>query len=57
MSKIMPKKYGDRVTHAGDAENPLMMVPILNVYVTESGADDRPAPAPKTINGTKLNGN
>lgn len=25
MSKIAPKRYGDRITHAGDAENPLVM--------------------------------
>jgi hypothetical protein len=27
-SKLKPKKYGDRITHAGDAENPLVCMPI-----------------------------
>ena len=26
LSKIMPKKYGDKITHAGDDENPLSMM-------------------------------
>lgn len=25
LSKLMPKKYGDKITHAGDAENPLVV--------------------------------
>ena len=26
LSKIMPKKYGDKITHSGDAENPLALM-------------------------------
>ena len=36
-SKLAPKKYGDKVTHAGDADNPLQLVPIINVTVGGSG--------------------
>lgn len=25
LSKLMPKKYGDRITHAGDADNPVVI--------------------------------
>jgi hypothetical protein len=31
-SKQRPKKYGDRVTHAGDDESPLVMENNLNVF-------------------------
>jgi hypothetical protein len=30
--KLKPKKYGDRVVHAGDDENPLVMEQNLNVF-------------------------
>lgn len=28
VSKLLPKKYGDRMTHAGDAENPIAVTSI-----------------------------
>lgn len=32
--KLLPKKYGDAITHKGDAENPLN--PVVNVILTKS---------------------
>lgn len=34
-SKLAPKKYGEKVTLAGDAENPLL-VPVINLSVSGS---------------------
>jgi hypothetical protein len=31
-SKLRPKKYGDRVVHAGDDENPVVLENNLNVF-------------------------
>jgi hypothetical protein len=31
--KLQPKKYGEKITHANDPENPIM-VPVLNVSVS-----------------------
>lgn len=31
--KLLPKKYGEKITHANDPENPIM-VPVLNVSVS-----------------------
>lgn len=33
-SKLKPKKYGDRVTHAGDAENPLEVKASTEIFDT-----------------------
>jgi hypothetical protein len=33
-SKLKPKKYGDRVTHAGDAENPLEIKASTEIFDT-----------------------
>ncbi len=54
LSKMLPKKYGDKITHAGDAENPIAMVPVLNVITR--APDDQLGTAPKAVNGARLNG-
>jgi hypothetical protein len=33
MSKLAPKKYGDKITHAGDPDNPMTLVPAINVTI------------------------
>lgn len=33
LSKMLPKKYGDKITHAGDPENPMTLVPTINVTI------------------------
>jgi hypothetical protein len=33
MSKLAPKKYGDKITHAGDPDNPVTLVPAINVTI------------------------
>ena len=53
-SKLAPKKYGDKITHAGDPDNPIASTPVLNVHTYS--ADDRPGAAPKASNGSRLNG-
>jgi hypothetical protein len=37
MSKLAPKKYGDKITHAGDPENPMTLVPAINVTIGSAG--------------------
>ena len=49
-----PDDWRDTKTIAGDPDNPIAMVPVLNVHTTT--ADDRPSPPPKTINGSRHNG-
>lgn len=41
MSKMAPKKYGDKITHAGDPENPMTLVPVINVSI--GGAQSPPS--------------
>jgi hypothetical protein len=43
MARMLPKKYGDRLTHAGDADNPMQIRPVLNVFCYED-AEDKNAP-------------
>lgn len=33
MSKMAPKKYGDKLTHASDPENPMTLTPVINVTI------------------------
>jgi hypothetical protein len=37
-AKIAPKKYGDRITHAGDPENPVQVVTAIRVTYVRPGA-------------------
>lgn len=45
-SKKLPKKYGDRVTHAGDAENPVvisrieLVAPVITSSTDKKDSDD-----------------
>lgn len=36
MSKLAPKKYGEKITHAGDPDNPMTLVPAINVTIGSS---------------------
>ena len=40
LSKLAPKKYGDKVTLAGDEENPLRVQKVVRQVIDDSNADD-----------------
>lgn len=54
-AKLLPKKYGDKITHAGDPENPIALVPVLNVFTRS--ADDQPRITSKAVNGAQHKSN
>jgi hypothetical protein len=37
MSRLAPKKYGDKITHSGDPESPMTLVPAINVTIGSAG--------------------
>ncbi|MGL1921975.1 MAG: terminase small subunit protein [Hyphomicrobiales bacterium] len=41
MGKMKPKKYGDRTILAGDKENPIAIVPTLNIFDMRPDEPDR----------------
>lgn len=48
-----PDKWRDKQDHEHTGKDGGPLIPVLNVY---TNSDDRPSPAPKAINGTRLNG-
>ncbi len=40
LSKLAPKKYGDKVTLAGDEENPLRVQKVVRQVIDDANADD-----------------
>jgi len=44
MSKLGPKKYGDKLVHAGDAENPVVIRKIERVIVNAENTDGESVP-------------
>ena len=39
LSKLMPKKYGDKIIHAGDQENPLQVVQKIEREIVRSNKE------------------
>lgn len=33
VARLAPKKYGDKLTHASDPENPMTLTPVINVTI------------------------